>query len=156
MNEQRRNMTEQKALNNIAAKCAAREYCIADIRKMMSRWELPEGAEERIIRRLQEEKYVDENRYARAFVRDKFRHNHWGLMRIEQELKRKGIATDIIASAKEEIDKDDNKEALRRIIEAKRRTVKGNSEYEIRAKLYRFALGRGFSYTDINEILPLE
>ena len=156
MNVAKKPMTESNALNHIAAKCAAREYCLADIRKMLSRWELPDGAEERIMQRLQAEKYVDERRYAHAYVRDKFRYNHWGVKRIELELRRKGIALDIIEDAKAEINDEDNTETLRHIIEVKRRTVKGNSEYEIRAKLFRFALSRGFSYEDISEVLVLD
>ena len=119
----------------------------------MSRWELPEGVADKIIKRLQDERYIDEQRYAHAFVRDKFRYNHWGWIRIEQELKRRGIAQEYIDEAKEEISEDANLEALRKIIESKRRTMKGKNEYEVNAKLFRFALSRGFSYEDIKEVI---
>lgn len=150
---QKRMISENDAMIRLTAKCAGAEYCRADIRKMMSRWELPEGVADKIIKRLQDERYIDEQRYAHAFVRDKFRYNHWGWIRIEQELKRRGIAQEYIDEAKEEISEDANLEALRKIIDTKRRTVKGKNEYEVNAKLFRFALSRGFCYEDIKEVI---
>lgn len=146
-------ISENDAWIRLSAKCAMTEYCVADIRKMMSRWELPEGADERIVKRLQTERFVDECRYAHAFVRDKFRNNRWGWTRIERELRIRGIAQTYIDEAKEEINNEDNLLVLRKLIEAKRRTIKGKNEYEINAKLFRFAMGRGFSYDAINEVL---
>ena len=150
---QKRMISENDAMIRLTAKCAGAEYCRADIRKMMSRWELPEGVADKIIKRLQDERYIDEQRYAHAFVRDKFRYNHWGWIRIEQELKRRNIAQEYIDEAKKEISEDANLEALRKIIDSKRRTVKGKNEYEVNAKLFRFALSRGFSYEDIKEVI---
>ena len=150
---QKRLISENDAMMRLTAKCAGAEYCVADIRKMMSRWELPEGVADKIIKRLQNERYIDEQRYAHAFVRDKFRYNHWGWIRIEQELKRRNIPQEYIDEAKEEISDDDNLEALRKIIDSKRPTVKGKNEYEVNAKLFRFALSRGFSYSAINQVL---
>ncbi len=146
-------ISENDAMIRLTAKCAGAEYCVADIRKMMSRWELPEGVADKIIKRLLDERYIDEKRYAHAFVRDKFRYNHWGWIRIELELKKRNIAQEFIDEAKEEINDEANLTELRRIIKSKRRTVKGKSEYEVNAKLFRFALSRGFSYADINEVL---
>ena len=109
---QKRLISENDAMIRLTAKCAVSEYCRADIRKMMSRWELPEGVADKIIKRLQDERYIDEQRYAHAFVRDKFRYNHWGWIRIEQELKRRNIPQEYIDEAKEEISDDDNSSVL--------------------------------------------
>ena len=151
--EQRKPMSEADALSRLTARCALSEYCLADMRRMMSRWQLPEGAEGRIISRLLSEKYIDEERYAHAFVRDKFRYNHWGLVRIEQELRRRGIDHDTIAGALGEIDTDASLDSLRHILAVKRRSVSGRNESDIRAKLIRFAVGRGFSYSQILTVL---
>ena len=150
---QKRSISENDAWIRLSAKCAMTEYCVADIHRMLSRWELPKGAAERIMKRIMAERYVDECRYAHAFVRDKFWHNHWGWIRIERELRIRGIAQDFIDEAKEEISEDDNLSSLRKLIESNRRTVKGKNDSEVNAKLFRFALSRGFSYGDINEVL---
>lgn len=149
----KKKITEQAAFNLLSTKCATTEYCCNDMRKMMMKWDLPDGADERILKQLQKDRYVDEQRYARAFVHDKFLYNHWGIVRIEQQLKLKGICQDIIDEAKTEIDANDSLKALKLILESKRKTVKGNNDYEINAKLFRFALSRGFSFSDINEVL---
>ena len=171
--------TELEAYVKLSALCASAEYCEADMRKKMSRWHIisttstAEGEQsdmkfdadaddssdadsdiqERIINKLREEKFIDDARYAHAFVRDKFRYNRWGNVRIQQELRARKIDQCIIDEALEEITDDDNLDALRALIENKRRYVKGKSDYDIRCKLIRFAIGKGFQMDDIMRVL---
>ncbi len=149
----RKEMTEKEAFVRLSAKCAVTEYCRADMRRMMARWEMPDDARERVLARLQKEGFVDERRYAGAFTRDKFRYNKWGVVKIALQLRMKGIAPDIIDEAVKEVDDDTALATLRKIIEAKRTTVKGKSDYEVNCKLLRFALSRGFSIDNINKVL---
>ncbi len=146
-------MTEKEAFVRLSAKCAVTEYCRADMRRMMARWDMPDDARERVLARLQKEGFVDERRYAGAFTRDKFRYNKWGVVKIALQLRMKGIAPDIIDEAVKEVDDDTALATLRKIIEAKRTTVKGKSDYEVNCKLLRFALSRGFSIDNINKVL---
>lgn len=148
--------TEAEAYQKLSALCAHAEYCPYDIRKKMRNWQFAADAEEiaeRIIARLVSERFIDENRYAHAFVRDKSRYNKWGEVRIRQELRMRKIPQDIIADALTEIDEDDSLDTLRHLIAGKRRTVKGKSEYEINAKLIRFALSRGFAMEQIMQVI---
>lgn len=167
--QKRRRYTEAEAFQKLSALCAAAEYCKADIRRKLSRWELVTAnadkeqaetdweqetadrrqAEARIISRLERERYIDESRYAHAFVRDKFRYNRWGRVRIALELCRKGIASDLIDDALNELPEADTQETLRRLLQQKRPSVKGKSDYEVKMKLIRFALSRGFETDDI-------
>lgn len=153
MEKKKHKYSEQEAYIKLSALCAVAEYCKHDMRKKMRNWELPEGAEEKIITRLVEERFVDEKRFAHAFVRDKFRYNRWGRVRISQELKMRHIDENVIEDALEEIEEDDNLQTLREIIEKKRPLVKGKSEYEIRGKLIRFAIGRGFCMDDAIKVI---
>lgn len=146
-------MTEKEAFVRLSAKCAVTEYCRADMRRMMARWDMPDDARERVLARLQKEGFVDDRRYAGAFTRDKFRYNKWGVVKIALQLRMKGIAPDIIDEAVKEVDDDTALATLRKIIEAKRTTVKGKSDYEVNCKLLRFALSRGFSIDNINKVL---
>lgn len=153
--------TEQEAYQRLSALCVTAEYCLADMRKKMARWELVdeegdpmnENAEERILKRLVQERFVDENRFAHAYVRDKSRYNRWGRIRIEQELRRRNIPVLIIEDALTELVDEDNLNTLRTLIERKRPSVKGKNDYEIRMKLIRFALSRGFVMDDIRRVL---
>lgn len=138
-------MSEEQAFSQLAARCAAAEYCPDDMRRKMAAWLLPEGAEERILQRLVDNRFIDENRYAEAFARDKFRYNRWGAQRIRIELQRRHIAPGIIETALGTIDETDADDTLCRLLAQKRRTTRGHSAYEVKMKLLRFALGRGFS-----------
>lgn len=143
--------SEQEAYIKLSALCASAEYCEYDLRKKARNWEV--SSLDAVISRLRKERFINDERYARAFVRDKFRYNHWGRVRISQELKMRMIDSSIIEEALQEIPEEDNLSTLRRLIDSKRRTVKGKSDYDIRCKLIRFALGRGFQMSDITRVI---
>jgi regulatory protein len=121
--------------------------------KKMRNWEMDEGSEERIIAQLIKEKFIDEERFAKAFVRDKFQYNRWGKIRIIKELKMRKIAEKHIEIGLKEIEENDQIETLKEIIRKKRPSVKGKNEYEIKGKLIRFALGRGFEMNEIVKVV---
>ena len=153
MEQTRHIYTEQEAYTRLSALCAMGEQCCWDVERKMRRWELPAETIERVTRRLVEERFIDEERFAHAFVRDKFRYNHWGKVRIEQALRLRHIASRHIEEALREIEDTDHLDALRDIIEKKRPTVKGRNNYEIKGKLIRFALGRGFEMDEILKVV---
>ena len=145
--------TEQEAYQKLSALCAMSEQCCHDVMQKLKRWEVVPEVAERIVARLVKERFIDEERYARAFVKDKFRYNHWGRVKIEMELKKRKIAQRHIEIGLEELQEEDNLDVLREIIKKKRPSVKGKNEYEIRGKLIRFALGRGFQMDDIVKVV---
>lgn len=153
MERKKHSYTEQEAYQKLSALCAMSEQCCYDVMKKMKRWEVAEEVAERIVAKLVKEKFIDEERFARAFVRDKFRYNHWGRVRIEQELKMRKIAAKHIEAGLEELKEEDNMDVLRQLLEKKRPSVKGKNEYEIKGKLIRFALGKGFAMDDIMKVV---
>ena len=145
MERKQKVMSEQEALSRLAALCARAEYCLSDIRHKMEAWLLPEGAQERIIRRLTTDSYVDENRYAHAFVRSKFRFNRWGRDKISRALKMKGISDEDIADGLKEFNEDEADQTLMDLLMAKNRHLTYKNDYDRYVKLLRFAVSRGFS-----------
>lgn len=145
--------TEQEAYLKLSTLCAMGEQCREDVKRKMKRWEMDDDVIERIVARLVKERFIDEERYTKAFVRDKFRYNHWGRIRIEQELRMRHIDDKHIASGLEELKDEDNLHALKEMIQKKRLSVKGKNKYEIKGKLIRFALGRGFAMDDILKVV---
>jgi len=143
----------EQALHRLAAYCSRGERCVFDLRQKMRQWEIPEEDQKKIVQRLQDEKFLDENRFCRAYVNDKWKYNHWGTQKIAAGLKEKQIPPSLIREALSGIDSEVNREQLRQLLANKRKTVKGGSEYEIRQKLIRFAIGRGFSFDDIEAAL---
>jgi regulatory protein len=126
--------------------CSLSEHCIQKVREKLVQWEAPKELIQPIIDKLVEEDYINEERFARAFVKDKFRFNHWGRIKITTHLRVLCISSDIIAKAIGEIDEDEYAEILDETVEKKRKTIKKGTDYEIRAKLLRHALSRGFEY----------
>ena len=146
-------MTTDEILYKLATKCSVSEQCLSDIEAKLSRYDLTEEERTHILRHLMEEKYVDDRRYAEAYVKDKYRFNKWVRIKIAQGLRMKGIDTETIKSAMGAIDEEEYMDILRDLIKAKRRSTRGSSEYEINGKLIRFATGRGFEFAAIRECL---
>lgn len=136
--------SESEMLNDLTKYCSCSERCLFDVRKKMQAADLSAAAEKRIIDKLLMEKFVDEKRFARSFVHDKFQLNHWGRIKIAYELKARGIQPDDCNEAVETIDEDEYIAVLTDVLTHKKRTVKGHSPQDIFLKLCRFAVARGF------------
>ena len=151
----KKEMTEQEAYLQLAALCAQAEHCQQEMRDKMRRWELDETVQNRIIDRLIKERYVDDERYARAFVKDKIRYNKWGRRKVQQALWMKRIDADIQQRVLDEIDEKEYLDVLRPLLKQKRKSIKAESDYELNQKLLRFALGRGFGFDIIHQCLDV-
>ena len=151
----KKEMTEQEAYLQLAALCAQAEHCQQEMRDKMRRWELDETTQNRIVARLIKERYIDDERYARAFVKDKIRYNKWGRRKVQQALWQKHINSDIQQRVLDEIDEKEYLDVLRPLLKQKRKSIKAESDYELNQKLVRFALGRGFGFDIIRQCLDV-
>ena len=151
----KKEMTEQEAYLQLAALCAQAEHCQQEMRDKMRRWGLDETVQNRIIARLVKERYVDDERYARAFVKDKIRYNKWGRRKVQQALWMKRIDADIQQRVLDEIDEKEYLDVLRPLLKQKRKSIKAESDYELNQKLLRFALSRGFGFDIIRQCLDV-
>ena len=152
----KKEMTEQEAFLQLAALCAQAEHCEQEMRDKLKRWGVDESAQDRIIQRLIRERYIDNERYARAFVKDKIRYNKWGRRKVQQALWLKRIDKDIQQRVLDEIDEKEYLDVLRPLLRQKRKTTKAESDYELNRKLVRFALGRGFTFDIIRQCLDVD
>ena len=146
-------VTEQGAYLQLAQLCARSEHCQHELTEKMRRWGMSDEAQARVMARLVGERYVDDERYARAFVRDKIRYNKWGRRKVEQGLWAKRIDDDIRERVLGEVGDDEYLSVLRPLLQQKRRSVKADSDYELNQKLVKFALSRGFTYDIIRQCI---
>ena len=153
MLQKKKPITEQEALQKLSALCARAEHSSGEMLEKMRRWQLSEDAREWVLDRLIDEKFVDDERFARLFVREKIRFDRWGRRKIEQALYQKGVASDISRRVLDEVDDEAYVAELKKLIAAKRRSVQAESDYEMRAKLTKYALGRGFDYNVIRQCI---
>lgn len=126
--------------------CSLSEHCVKKVKEKLVQWETPKEYIDPIIDKLLEDDYINEERFAKSFVKDKFRFNHWGRIKISTHLRALGISSENIATAMQEIGDEEYTKMLDEIVEKKRKTIKKGTDYEIRAKLLRHALSRGFEY----------
>lgn len=138
-----------RILNNLRRQCSRREYCSTDIlSKALKSLEGDREAAEKVVDTLVEEKYVDDSRYAQAYAREKSSISGWGEVKIRYMLSAKGLSKDVITEALAEIDEKKADSRLEKLLENKYRSLKDDPQWKI--KLLRFALGRGYSYDQVN------
>lgn len=137
-------MDYKKALHKAAILCSQQERCISDIRKKLVNWELSEEECDKAISKLLSDKYLDDTRYSRFFVRDKFRFNGWGRIKIKYQLKQKGISTLSIEDALEEIEEDEYYNKLAELLQVKMRQLNNKDPWKAKASMVRFAQSRGY------------
>lgn len=145
--------TEREALLTLTAMCAKAEHCEYEMEEKMRRWQLSPEAQSRIMSQLVEGKYVDDERYAQAFVRDKLQFNKWGRRKIDQALWAKNISEEIRQRVLDDIADSEYIDILRPLLTQKRRSISASSDYEEKMKLVKFALSRGFDYDIIDQCL---
>ena len=146
-------MGYNEALRRAAALCSRQEQCSSHILEKLDHWNISEEDSQRIISLLQEEKYLDDRRYATFYTRDKFRLNGWGKVKINVMLRRKGIPESIIQEALNDIDQESYFNACAKLIAEKSATLKDTNHFTRKGKLFRHAAQRGFESELIHRIL---
>lgn len=141
------------ALNKAMTLCSRREFCCDDIRNKLLLWGVENNDTEMIITTLIKENFINESRYATAFVRDKFKYNKWGKVKIAAHLRVKKLPSDIINSAIDSIDNEQYTKLIRELIESHKRSVKAKNQYDLKAKLLRYGLSKGFESSLLYDIL---
>ena len=149
-------MTYEMALQRLSALCASAEHCEYEMTEKMRKWEVEESDCERIMEYLRKAKFVDDERYARAFVKDKIKYNKWGRRKVEQGLWAKHIAEDIRQRVLDEVDESRYKSVLTDLLKSKRRSIKAANDYEMNRKLIKFALSRGFDYSIVRHCIDCD
>jgi regulatory protein len=147
------NILYKTALSKTMALCSRREYCINDILLKLQTWGVNDNNCEKIIMTLRKDNFINEKRYSEAFVRDKFNYNKWGKVKIAAYLKIKNISSEIIKNALNSIDNELYKDTLREIIFSHRRSIKAKNQYDLKGKLLRFGLSKGFESNLLYDIL---
>ena len=147
-------MTDQqkRILDRLRGLCSRREYCYADVlKKAKDALDGDAQAAKEVADLLVEEKYIDDLRYASAYARDKASIQGWGDVKIKYMLSAKGVAASVITEALQEIDREKSSSRLHKLLENKLRSLKDDPQ--CRLKLLRFALGRGYSYDEVNSLI---
>lgn len=135
-------LSADQVLDKMAKYCAYQERCLSDVKNKLRDFDLPANAKQEILDYLIDNKFVDDSRFAKAFVRGKLNQNGWGVNKIRFNLLKKGIDKEIISEALSIVDGDGYKERLLHILQNKK--IKAQNEYQARQKLVAYAIQKGF------------
>ena len=149
-------MTGKQAYQKLTDLCARSEHCQLEMIEKMRQWGVSEEEQAEVMERLIAERYVDDERFARAFIYDKIRYNKWGRRKVEQALWMKRIDEQISKPLLDDVDDEEYLNILRPLLKQKRKSTKTNSEYELTMKLIKFAMSRGFTMDIIKQCIEVE
>lgn len=131
---------------------AQRERSAGEIRQRLQQKKLGDCADE-VIQSLQKIDYLNDERFARLFTRDKINLNHWGPQRIRTELFAKGVSKDIIQRTIEDaFEKEDQQLTITTLVEKKLKGKKAITDKE-RQRVWNFLIRRGFASSEISVVL---
>ena len=146
-------LTSDQVLDKMAKYCAYQERCVKDVRDKLKTFDIPNEEKQKILAYLLDNRFVDDERFAKAFVRGKINQSGWGLNKIRFHLVQKGIAKDVIDEALEQTDEEVYRQRLIDILKTKSKTVKAANEYEKKRKLAAYAMQKGFEGSLVWEVL---
>lgn len=145
--------TLPEILAKAMAYCATAERSVRQVMVKLQAWEATEEQQALVLQRLQEGKFLDEARYARAYAHDKFRFNGWGKRKIALYLRHEQLDESVIRAALDELPEESVSDKLADLLAKKRKSLKGDA-WTVRQKLLRFAVSRGFSVEEALQVLP--
>lgn len=137
-------LTPDQVLDKMAKYCAYQERCVKDVREKLKTYDIPQAAKNEILEYLMDSRFVNDERFARSFVRGKVNQSGWGLNKIRFHLVQKGIDKDIIDEALGQTDEEVYRQRLIDILKAKAKTVKAETDFEKKRKLAAYAMQKGF------------
>ena len=137
-------LTPDQVLDKMAKYCAYQERCVKDVRDKLKTIDLPQEEKDKILDYLLDNRFVNDERFAKSFVRGKVNQSGWGLNKIRFHLMQKGIAKDIIDEALGQTDEDLYRQRLIDILKTKSKTVKAETDFERKRKLAAYVMQKGF------------
>jgi len=146
MENKQKIISYSSALSRAQYLCARQERCEYDIRTKLRQWNVSNDDIEKVIKQLIIDSFISDERYTRMFVRDKIRFNKWGPIKIAQALRGKRIPDAFIQESLKEFGATNDDEILTDLLKKKARTIKAKSPFDLRNKLIRFGVSRGFEY----------
>jgi len=148
--------TVKEATLKLMQFCAYRDRSQKEVEEKLKEMRMIPAAREQIIIKLMQENFLNEERFARSFVRGKFRIKKWGRIKIKQELKAREISTPLIKMAFTEIQEEDYINTLRELAEKKTVLIKEKDPYKKRNKLCNYLIQKGYESNLVFEVCSEE
>ncbi|MBQ2703300.1 MAG: RecX family transcriptional regulator [Alistipes sp.] len=149
----KRTKSPEQALAALMRLAARSEKSSGDALRLMQNWGVDPSARQGVLQRLIDDKFIDDRRYAEAFVRDKMRFSGWGVFKLRAALRNKGISTDIVEDVLRMLDSNNMADRLRERLERKMRTTKYTTRYDLKTKLMRYGASLGYDFESVGDVV---
>ena len=146
-------LSPDQVLDKMAKYCAYQERCEKEVVDKLKTFEISEKDCEDILRYLLENRFVSNERFAKAFVRGKINQSGWGLNKIRFHLMQKGIDKEIIDEALQSFDEEAYRQRLIEVLKTKAKTMKAANDFDKNRKLAAYAMQKGFESSLVWEVL---
>lgn len=137
-------LTQEQVLEKMERYCAYRDRCRRETAEKLRSFGLAEDENEEIMRRLEDGRFLDEERFARSFVRGKYRIKKWGETRLRSELAARGIPGALIEKAVGEINREEYRENFKKLFDARVRRAGGLDTQQQKAAVYNYLYAKGY------------
>ena len=146
-------LSPDQVLDKMAKYCAYQERCVKDVRDKLKTFDIPQEDRDKILEFLLDNRFVNDERFAKSFVKGKVNQSGWGMNKIRFHLMQKGIDKDLIDEALGQTDEEVYRQRLMDILKIKSKTVKAVTEFEKKRKLAAYAMKKGFEGSLVWEVL---
>ena len=146
-------LTPDQVLDKMAKYCAYQERCVKDVKDKLNTFDIPQEEKTKILDYLLDNRFVNDERFAKSFVRGKVNQSGWGMNKIRFHLMQKGIVKELIDEALGQTDEEVYRQRLIDILKTKAKTVKAVSDFEKKRKLAAYAMQKGFEGNLVWEVL---
>ncbi|GLB48640.1 regulatory protein RecX [Neptunitalea lumnitzerae] len=153
----KKSYTVTEALTKMQRYCAYQDRCHKEVTEKLKGMSMIPEAIEHIINALIADKFLNEERFAKSFVRGKFKYKKWGRKRITMELKLRDISPFLIKSALKEITEFEYLQSFHELAEKRNNQIKETNLLKRKKKLADYLLYRGWEshlvYEKVNELV---
>jgi len=139
----------EAAAEKIQRYCAYQERCRSEVRQKLREWQIEPKKAEQLIKELVSDGFVNDERFAKVFARGKFKIKSWGIAKIANELKKRGISDSCIAQALKEIDTEAYQATLTKLAQQWLQKYKSEPEFVRKQKLFRYLLSKGYQSGEV-------
>jgi len=146
-------LTKSEAFVKHSKYCAYQERSQLQVRNKLYELGLNTDEVEDIIADLINENFINEERFAKSYVRGKFRLKKWGRIKIEQGLKQHKISNYCLKSGFQEIEEEDYMSTLKSLLDSKLLALNESNEFIKKQKAARYLMGKGYEPELIWEFL---